>query len=381
MIAQRQTHMLNVAQKTVATWALASLVVACACSSPLSPGGFIASDATSDADQDPGYYASGVTVRTFVDTTRPTPANGTSPDKPSRTLVTHIWYPTLSDNLEGEAVPDAPPNAFGSRPLVVFVHGSSGTAVMYSILLNFLAYAGYVVAAADFPNTALSSPGGPNDFHAEEQVRDVAFLFDQLTTLPPSDALAGLVDASAGYAVAGHSTGGTVALLAAYRPDYHDQRVRAAIDLAGDSCFLADSFFAQRSVPLLAIGGTNDRLVPDDPNTFRAFQRASAPAVWAGLKGGTHMHFTDLNIDDPDESPTQSTDPLAQTCGEWGGGGACLAVAPPSDFAPMLLVNQLTTTAWIMQAFLDAHLRNEPKHLSGMTGFFGWHGDVMFFAK
>src|SRR4029453_19518247 len=40
-----------------------------------------------------GAYAVGVTSKTFVDSTRPTDANGRAPALPTRTLLTAIYYP------------------------------------------------------------------------------------------------------------------------------------------------------------------------------------------------------------------------------------------------------------------------------------------------
>src|SRR5580700_4654147 len=67
----------------------------------------------------------GVTTRTWIDTTRPTPQNGSAPAQSSRTLVTNVWYPTSAQ--QGTAVPDAPLAPGGPYPLVLFVHGSSGS--------------------------------------------------------------------------------------------------------------------------------------------------------------------------------------------------------------------------------------------------------------
>ncbi len=101
----------------------------------------------------------GVTTRTFIDTTRPTPANGTAAAQTSRTLVTEIWYPTSATGIS--PIRDAPLAPGGPYPLVLFVHGSSSGRTVSTFLTIALAQAGYVVAAADFPLTALSTPGRP----------------------------------------------------------------------------------------------------------------------------------------------------------------------------------------------------------------------------
>src|SRR5262245_12175666 len=65
-----------------------------------------------------GTYAVGVRTATFVDPSRPTPANRSYPGAPDRTLVTEIWYP--SAGTPGALVRDAPiSSAAGAFPLVV----------------------------------------------------------------------------------------------------------------------------------------------------------------------------------------------------------------------------------------------------------------------
>ena len=78
------------------------------------------------------------TTMTFVDTSRSTPPWDGMPGKPSRTLVTTIWYPARAS---GE----------GPYPLIVFAHGLGASPQEYQQLLTAWAAAGYVVAAPLFP--------------------------------------------------------------------------------------------------------------------------------------------------------------------------------------------------------------------------------------
>ena len=57
-----------------------------------------------------GSTSVATTTMTFVDTSRATPPWNGMPGKPSRTLVTTIWYP-------------APASGNGPYPLIVFAHG------------------------------------------------------------------------------------------------------------------------------------------------------------------------------------------------------------------------------------------------------------------
>ena len=60
------------------------------------------------------------TTMTFVDTSRSTPAWNGMPGKPSRTLVTTIWYPARGSGSVTTA-------GDGAYPLIVFAHGLGGS--------------------------------------------------------------------------------------------------------------------------------------------------------------------------------------------------------------------------------------------------------------
>ena len=60
------------------------------------------------------------TTMTFVDTSRTTPAWNGMPGKPSRTLVTTIWYPARGSGSVTTA-------GDGTYPLIVFAHGLGGS--------------------------------------------------------------------------------------------------------------------------------------------------------------------------------------------------------------------------------------------------------------
>ena len=80
------------------------------------------------------------TTMTFVDISRSTPPWAGMPGKPSRTLVTTIWYPARASGSVAAS-------GDGSYPLIVFAHGLGGSPQDYQQLLTAWAAAGYVVAA------------------------------------------------------------------------------------------------------------------------------------------------------------------------------------------------------------------------------------------
>ena len=107
--------------------------------------------------------AAGVEVMTFVDSTRPTTAQGGHPGAPDRTIETTVYLPPTSD----------------LRPLIVLSHGLAGHPDKFRELAFHWSDAGYVVAVPKFPlsNHELIDPSIGD---VPEQAADVAFVVDQL---------------------------------------------------------------------------------------------------------------------------------------------------------------------------------------------------------
>jgi pimeloyl-ACP methyl ester carboxylesterase len=335
-------------------------------------GSNVGSDAGTGTDA--AAYAVGVTTRTFTDTTRPTPANGTAPAKTSRTLVTEIWYPTSATGTS--PIRNAPLASGGPFPFVLFVHGSSSGRTLYTFLTIGLAQAGYVVAAADFPLTAMSTPGGSSDLQVSDQVGDLSFLCDQLKAVSGTagDALNGAVDGLS-YAVVGHSTGGAVAELAAFAGDdaqiKHDPRVAAIVPLSGDACMFDPSFFKSRAVPVFAIGASDDLFVRFANSGKWVMDNTNAPHLLAELVGGQHIYFTDFTLL-PDSAlnpiPTGPTSDLAVTLRAYGDAGACVPI-PAAGTDPMLpAATEHTLAIQLVRAYLDAEMRHDSTQLNGILG-------------
>jgi predicted dienelactone hydrolase len=304
----------------------------------------------------PAVFGLGVATRIFVDSSRRTPANGTQAALAERTLATEIWYPTAGAAGLEAAREAAVDRAHGPYPLVLFVHGSSGGRSQSTFLTRALATSGYVVASADFPLTSLSTAGGPSDLHVGDQLDDLRFLVDQVTALSDDAAapFAGSIRRDQ-VAVVGHSTGGTVALLAAYAPDRHDARVRGVVALAPCACFFGTSFFTTRSLPLLVVAGSNDLFVPPANNGARAYRLAPAPKAYASLVGGTHLYFTDFGVPDSALSPvpTTSHDDISVALSAYGGGTDCEPSPPNGADEPLTAAEQHAHTITIVRAFLD----------------------------
>ena len=350
---------------------LASSLAACSPVAPRDAGVDALDDLADDADAQAlpaDARIVGVTTRTWTDPTRTTPANGDAGAHDGRTLATEVWYPALG--IAGTEGRDAPPvSSTAGYPLVLFVHGSSGSRRTSASITRALAGAGFVVAAADFPLTAFGTPGGASDLHVDDQLGDLRFLADQLdaASRDESDLLAHAIDATH-YVVAGHSTGGTVALLAAYAPDIHDARVAGAAALAPCACFFNDVLFTTRSMPLLVMAGTDDHFVPYENNGARAYALATPPKDMVALVGGNHLYFTDLRVSDDTlmPMPTTAHDDIAIALARYGGGTACdPSPAPGADPLMAFDAQHRHTIEWLT-AFANATLRGDGSSLTAL---------------
>jgi fermentation-respiration switch protein FrsA (DUF1100 family) len=234
-----------------------------------------------------GPFAIGTLVRTLVDTSRPTAAQGGAPAKPSRTLVTTILYPALGPAAP-VGQPNAPPDtAGGPFPLVVFAHGSSAAPADFSALLGSWASAGYVVAAPEFPLTGAHAPANSQISDYVNQPRDVSFVIDQMLRSPPPP-LAGLVDARR-IGAAGHSLGGVTTMALAFNSCCLDRRVKAVVVMEGVPLPFAGSTYFGRvaSPPVLFLQGSADQTVVP-ATSVSLFNQARPPKALVTIVGGTH---------------------------------------------------------------------------------------------
>lgn len=232
-------------------------------------------DAQSHAWLSEGPFEVGLSERTWVDETRATAANGDVPGLPSRTLASNIWYP-----LDGE----------GSLPLVVHSHGFVSERSDLAYVAELLASHGYVVVAANFPLTHGGAPGGPNANDLVNQPADVSFIIDSVLQLAGEDKpFAGTLDPSR-IGLMGYSLGGITTTLATYHPRLRDDRVAAAISIAGPSAGLTNSFYRTSDVPFMMIAGTLDALINFEYNAAIIPERVSN-SMLIGIEGGTHLGF------------------------------------------------------------------------------------------
>ena len=235
----------------------------------------------SDSEQrlQPGPYEVVSRKESFVDSSRPTQANGDYAGDDKRTLEGRVWHPA---DAEG-----------GPYPLIVYSHGFTSFHEGGKYIAEHLASLGYVVVAVDYPLTNMNAPGGPLVRDVVNQPGDVSFLIDTLLAQGESSghALEGMVDASR-IGVTGISLGGLTSTLVAFHAEMHDPRIGAALSIAGPTSTFTPTFFTFVDVPFLMLAGDIDALVPYQSNA------APVPDVVPGgelvtITAASHTGFAD----------------------------------------------------------------------------------------
>jgi predicted dienelactone hydrolase len=225
-----------------------------------------------------GPLAVGTSDHTFVDPSRATDANGDFPGAPERTLEATLWYP------EGKP---------GPHPLMVYSHGFMSSRGENVPLAQLMASHGYVVASVDYPLTSGNAPGGPNVDDAVSQPGDVSFVIDTVTGWSEeARPFEGSID-SRRIGVAGLSLGGLTTTLVTFHPKLRDERVAAAVSIAGPAAFFTPEFFGQADVPFLMIAGTGDAMVEFGANAAATPAKLRRGGLLA-IDGGSHAGFAAL---------------------------------------------------------------------------------------
>ncbi|WP_437534842.1 hypothetical protein WME79_11570 [Sorangium sp. So ce726] len=226
----------------------------------------------------------------FVDETRPTPANGTFPGAPTRTLPARVWYPARP--LTAVSPPPnerAPVVCGGPFPLLGYAHGLTSLGDNARFFAEHLATHGYITVAPLFPLTNANAPGGPTIGDVPNQPADLSFVMQQVAALGGADAdLAEAVDPER-RGIMGLSAGGLTVLLAVYHPVLKIEGIQAAVAMAPLSCFLGAPIYS-RPLSSLVLAGTSDELVPI-AGPRGVFENAPAPVTLIELTGGIHTGF------------------------------------------------------------------------------------------
>jgi len=249
------------------------------------------SGATPSAAGD-GPFAVGTTEMTFVDTSRPTAANGDAPAKDSRTLFTRIYYPAVGMPASREVAGAVPATDDGPYPLVVFAHGFQAVSEVYRDIYLAWARAGYVVAAPDFPlSSSRSTNNRPVTSDYVNQPADLSFLIDRLleASTRRDGVLGALIDPER-IGASGQSLGGMTTMGLVFHTCCADRRIDAAIPMAGRlAAFPGGVYFGEGiDTPLLVVHGDDDQTVPYADGRA-IFDAATGPRFLLTIVGGDHI--------------------------------------------------------------------------------------------
>ena len=243
-----------------------------------------------------GPFVVGTLEVTFTDAARPTPARGSMPATPDRTIATTVAYPIRSEPSADD--PQSRP-AVGPFPILVFAPGFAIDAAAYAPLLGDLARAGYVVAAPDFPGTSTRYPGVPNRSDLVQQPGDMSFVISSLLDLAQRPGpLFRMIDPQA-IGVSGQSDGGVTAAAASLNERFRDPRIGAAVILTGGAFGFEGAWFPLGTPPVLFVHATADEVNPYGASVSM-FARAQSPKYLLTIPGGSHLA---VYVDDPWERP------------------------------------------------------------------------------
>ena len=212
-------------------------------------------------------------------------------------MALEVWYPAAPD-LAAPEERDAPLERAGAPyPLIIFAHGYSSFRRQSASYAQHLASHGYVVAAPDFPQSHIGTPGGARIWAVLDQPGDVSFVIDELLMRDgePGWPLAGAIDAER-VGMTGHSLGGLTTLLTAFGAD-RDARVRAVLPISPVGCLLPASLTSPSPLPVMVVGGSREQIV-DPASIMAAYRAAPAPKYYVEIIGADHVRFADIDTTD-----------------------------------------------------------------------------------
>jgi predicted dienelactone hydrolase len=228
------------------------------------------------------FYDVGFTQMKLKDRSRPTSSNKEYRGESSRKFEGGLWYPAVED--DGVAP--------GLHPLVIFSHGFGSDYSSGEYLAENLASRGYIVLSMSYPLTNMDAPGGPLVRDVANQPADISFFIDSLLAMDADQDsfLYQRLDAST-IGVMGISLGGMTTTMAAFHPSKGDERIKAAISLAGPSAMFSDKFYQHKVLPFLMIAAEQDVLVNYVTNAQPILERVGG-ATLINIKGGSHIGFS-----------------------------------------------------------------------------------------
>jgi len=236
-------------------------------------------------------------LRTIVDSSRATPANGDFPGRDARVLETRLWYADTALRR---------PACRGSRcALILLAHGFGGNTARFDAIGQRLAAAGYIVAAVSFPLTNEDAPGGFTGgiLDVRQEPQDLSAVTDALIAASHdrNDRLYRRID-SENIGAMGHSLGGAAVIAASRLTCCRDERLRATAYVEPVASTVEAFFgepYAAAGPPTLTFQGEIDFPVP--PAATRVFHAAlDAPKILVEMVGGNHVNIIERFREQPD---------------------------------------------------------------------------------
>ena len=219
----------------------------------------------------------------LVDGSRPIKASMGFAGSATRRLDVRIWYP-------------AGPGRF---PLIIYSHGTFGSADNAMHLVEHLVHHGYVVAAPDYPltsNAAFTKVRFADISDVAQQTRDVKFIIDRLLADP---VFGPLID-PAKIGTTGHSLGAVTSYFSSFGQQTRDPRIAATALIAGgdpvEAALMSDmgllgTGHAAVRVPALFLSAEKDVFAAITGRPYASYSRVEGPKTEVMIKGGVHVWF------------------------------------------------------------------------------------------
>ena len=239
----------------------------------------------------------GVRQLSLVDESRAVKASMGFAGSATRRIDVRVWYPA---DTQAKAEPNliAPG---GPRPLVIYSHGTFGSADNAMHIVAHLVAHGYIVAAPDYPlssRVAYTHISFADPTDVINQTRDIKFIIDRLLADP---ALGPAID-PAKIGTTGHSLGAVTNYFTSFGAQTRDPRIAATALIAGgdpvqttltQNMGLQGTAHSEARVPVLFLSADHDVFARTTGRPFAAYSRVEAPKTEVHVRGGVHVWFRD----------------------------------------------------------------------------------------
>ena len=240
-------------------------------------------------------FAVGARQASYVDESRPIKASMGFAGAATRRLDLRIWYPAAPTSGTGPARLASG----GPFPLVVYSHGTFGSADNAMYLVEHLVRRGYIVAAPDYPltsNAAFTKVRFADISDVVQQTRDVKFIIDRLL----ADPVFGPAIDAAKIGTTGHSLGAVTSYFTSFGTQTRDPRIAATALIAGgdpvESALMSDmgllgTGHAAVRVPALFLSAEKDVFARITGRPYASYSRVEGPKTEVMIRGGVHVWF------------------------------------------------------------------------------------------